>query len=221
MELNLPRAILYTSHQLHQHYHVGNKWSKNVDKSPHHPASLGLSLSRAILYTSHQLHQHYYVGNKWSRNVDERPHHPRTCHPVAGEFVINPRFRHDALSPAHKYAAPCCCGRLLLTQSNAFQWGKTPKTDPWLDRVNIICKAHYSRAICGSLGPPKFMSDRSIGYNFCQPLPVILTNHSRVSHANMAHVAKSHPTTNLHVDRHSGFKAYNADNLQCLFISLG
>jgi len=168
-----------------------------------------LNLPRAILYTSHQLHQHYYVGNKWSRNVDERPHHPRSCHPVAGEFITKPRFRHDALSPAHKYAAPCCCGRLLLTQSNAFQWGKTPKTDP------------SSRAICGSLGPPKFMIDRSIGYNFCQPLPVILTNHSRVSHANMAHVAKSHPTTNLHVDRHSGFKAYNADNLQCLFISLG
>ena len=70
-------------------------------------------------------------NNKWSKNFDERPHRSELVTPATGESNLEPRFRRDALSPADKSAAPCCCRRLLLTQSNAFQWGSTtPKISP-------------------------------------------------------------------------------------------
>jgi len=43
--------------------------------------------------------------NKWSKNFDERMH------------------RLLRAAPVDKSAAPCCCERLLLTQSNASEWG--------------------------------------------------------------------------------------------------
>ena len=75
-------------------------------------------------------------NNKRSKNFDEGPRCPPLVIPAAGESILKPLIAVDAPSPADESVAPCMNStierlqHLLLTQSNAFQWGATPKVAP-------------------------------------------------------------------------------------------
>jgi len=88
--------------------------------------------------------------NKWSKNFDERPHRPTLLTPVAGESILKPLFRRNALR-YHLWTSlqPRVARRFLLTQFNAFQKSNYPRNCPipWITAV--------PRLIHGSLGPPE------------------------------------------------------------------
>jgi len=93
-------------------------------------------------------------NNKWSKNFDERPHRPATVTSAAAESILKPRFRRDALSPWTRLQ-PMLLRRLLLTQSNAFQWGTTPNCPPpW----GGGSRPHLINTWYGSLGPAESTS---------------------------------------------------------------
>ena len=57
------------------------------------------------------------------RILTKGPIDPALVTPAAGESILKPLFRRDALCPVYKSAQPVLLRRLLLTRSNAFQWG--------------------------------------------------------------------------------------------------
>jgi len=73
------------------------------------------------------------VVNKWLKNFDENPHRLRICRALPRrESVMKPR----CAAPCGQVCSPVLLlRRLLLTQSNAFQWGQqTPKISHYTKR---------------------------------------------------------------------------------------
>jgi len=64
------------------------------------------------------------VGTSGQSISTKRRIAPALVTPAAGESILKPRFRRDALSPPDKSAAPRCCGVCCLTHSNAFSDGE-------------------------------------------------------------------------------------------------
>ena len=56
------------------------------------------------------------LRNKWSKNFDESWHRVHASRAPPGGWVHS--------------AAPCCSGRLLLTQSSTFRWRNSPQNCP-------------------------------------------------------------------------------------------
>ena len=71
---------------------------------------------------------------------------------LVGESILKPRTGCDALSPADKSAAPCCCGICCLHSLVHFNEGKSPppKNMPLLLGGDQGCHQTH-----GSLGPPE------------------------------------------------------------------
>jgi len=77
------------------------------------------------------------------RILTKGPIDPALVTPAAGESTLKPLFRRDALC-IYKSAQPVLLRRLLLTRSNAFQWGgalgtKTHNTMKLTLSLNRFC----------------------------------------------------------------------------------
>ena len=94
----------------------------------------------------HFLHfQSSHNDNKWSMNSEEGRTVPALVTPAAGEAILKPRFRCDALSPADKSAALCCCSLCYLNSLMHFNGPENPKLPLPLGRSGLPPNTWFPR----------------------------------------------------------------------------